>query len=212
MKTVLWDMEQTLVDTSKPIQGALKAIAEDLGVDMPMEELVKRALEYNLLEIFGITKQNLWHRLAYHYSPENGRCLGEINIYPDTHSSLERVRSRSIQQGVISDSPKKRVEMFSDRFDLKKYFASAQGNSEEREDKPDPQVSLDALEEIGDPKGRIYVIGDSPVDIGCGINLREATGKDVKTVLIQRNGHFLKQKPDYIARSLTEAVDYIINE
>ena len=210
-KIVLSDADMTLIDTSKGLGDALMRIAADRKVDISREKLLTAFLDYRAHSILGLTLNNLYHRVAFHFCPQEGRGLDGVDLYPDTIASLERLRQADIPVAFISDGPQERLDMILDHLGIKDYFAGTLYDDGKRKDKPHPDVALIALEKMGSPEGRIYVLGDSPVDIGCGVNLK-VTGRDVRNIFLQRNGHELLEGIDHKGYSLTEAVDYILED
>ena len=148
--------------------------------------------------------------------------LAEFEILPDVPAACAKLKGAGFLLVVATNQPdvgrgklKQEVveEMHAcmtahlpiDRVEV--CFHSGKGAPECDCRKPKPGMLLRAARELGIDLAQSWMVGDRWRDVDCG----HAAG--CKTIFIDRGyAEELKQKPDFIARNLGEAVDIILRE
>ncbi|WP_274531992.1 HAD family hydrolase [Dethiosulfovibrio peptidovorans] len=164
IEVVLFDFDMTLVDSSQGITDCMNAVAENMGLPKVTREQV--------LGIIGIPLAKGLHSLWGEYD-EN--CLSEyrrifseteyagIVPFPETIPAIEKLRAMNLRVGVatnrhVAEPVVKAVGLF-DRFDL------VMGLGDLYRPKPEPDMILAAMKELGgSPDGTLYV-GDTDIDM-----------------------------------------------
>jgi phosphoglycolate phosphatase-like HAD superfamily hydrolase len=206
---VIFDLDDTLVDIWSDffIPLAIETYKE-LGYKTKKEQFLK-ARSYRIaskrMENLDTTK--FW-RTYDKYDTVAARDAaineGRIRLFEDTVSSLERLVYNA-NLYVVSNTPKDKAEYQIKRFGLDRYFKGISCNDHVKPNKPDPCRAWELLNGVYHPGQALWFVGDSPEDV--------ATGKamSAKTIFLDWRS-FTAIRPDYIAKSLTGAVDIISRE
>lgn len=98
-------------------------------------------------------------------------------LKPNLENVLKILKENNIPTGIVSNTQKKRLAFFTEKFNLSQYFAVIMSRSDAPSRKPNPLPILLALKTIKNTygfskieKSRVYFIGDLPTDIKCAKN------------------------------------------
>ena len=174
-KTVLFDMDGTLLDTLEDLCDSTNYVLRKLGhpersleetrqfVGNGAEKLIRRAMPENTAEGEIRTALGMFH--TYY----EAHCKVKTKVYDGMLEVLDALRAHGVKTAVVSNKPDKAVkklseEYFGDRMDY------AIGPKEGRRCKPYPDMVDAALEAMGMPREGAVYIGDSEVDVQTGLN------------------------------------------
>lgn len=173
IKVVLFDFDMTLVDSSQGITDCVNAVASKMGLPSVTKDQV--------LDIIGIPLETGLHRLWGDYDEawlaEYRRIFRETEYagivpFPDTIPILDKLRSIGIKVGVatnrqIAEPVVKAVGLF-DHLDL------VMGLGKEYRPKPEPDMILAAMENLGGNLAETVYVGDTDIDMktACSAGMR----------------------------------------
>lgn len=170
IKTVLFDVDGTLLDTEKAV---IQSFRETLTIDpsVPDEEL------HFVLGIPGVKSLE-----RYSNSPEEIQQLLEvwveklasygkdIQLFPGILSLLQQLKQKNYQLGIVTSKLRRDMENTLESFNLANYFTVVVTASDSEKHKPNPEPILKAMELIdAAPQETIY-IGDSIYDLQSAQN------------------------------------------
>ena len=174
-KTVLFDMDGTLLDTLEDLCDSTNYVLRKLGhpersleetrrfVGNGAEKLIRRAMPVNTAE------EEIQTALGMFRTYYEAHCKVKTKVYDGMLEVLDALRANGVKTAVVSNKPDEAVkklseEYFGDRMDY------AIGPKEGRRCKPYPDMVDAALEAMGMPREGAVYIGDSEVDVQTGLN------------------------------------------
>lgn len=173
-KTILFDVDGTLVDTEKTIiKSWQKTLKDTLNIEPPAEDLfyvlgipgTKAVQKYSKNPKQSQELLNLWeqndHKM-FHYS----------KLFSGIETMLQQLTAKDIKLGIVTSRTNKEMRIVLDNFDLEKYFTTFITSSKTKLHKPNPEPILKAIESLQiDPADTLY-IGDSIYDFQCARNAK----------------------------------------
>jgi len=231
IRAVLFDLDETLIDDFPGLERAHRAVARRLrdylrgrGMEVNEDELFNRITQLDdkmnlqrryirndwwplLLEKMNVKAElppELLDELTWIYwktFADNSRP------YPDTKPTLEYLKGKGYQLGIVTDTDGTRgiKEMRLKQLDFIKNFDVVIISGEDTaRTKPDPEPFLLAAERLGVRPEECVFVGDKPfTDIDGG----RAAG--MKTVLLKRRDWGVRERADYTIKSLAELRDLL---
>lgn len=173
-KVVLFDWDNTLVDTNEAINVATNEVMRAMGMkEMSLAETkfgIHRSLYDSFPEIFG----DKWKEAAKLYIDSYRRVAHNL-IKPTQHAEelLGVMRDlKDVQLAVVSNKTGELLRNEIKKFGWEEIFPVAVGARDAKRDKPHPDPALLALRllDAGDPGHHIWFIGDTVTDMECAHN------------------------------------------
>lgn len=164
----------------KPVES-YKIFCDDLGIDMPIEELLK-IREYSMERKF----QN------------------EIKPMPGLSNILDEFRGK-LKMAIATGSPNKFMEMALNKLDLNKYFDAKQPSDEIINGKPNPEIYFKVIKKLKLHPQDCIVIEDSSNGARAGKSARCYTIAIPSEYTCKQDFSFV----DYVAGDLNDAKDHI---
>lgn len=215
---ILFDLDGTLVDTSRDITSNLNRAFKTFGYSQLTHEtilshvgygahvLVKKCLLENQpdIQVDEALVTEIWEKFRDHYREH---IVDEADPYPGV---LEFLDQENRPMGVISNKPEEFVKAVLRELDLLHYFKFSWGRDTLPVSKPDPEVIRYGVHELGfTDANKVCMVGDNPVDTisakGAGaISIALASGFTEMSILE-------KESPDYLFQTFMEFADSIKN-
>ena len=174
-RTVLFDMDGTLLDTLEDLRESTNHVLRELGhpersleevrrfVGNGAEMLIRRAVPD------GTGEEEILRALGMFRSYYAAHCKEKTRVYDGMLALLDALRARGIKTAVVSNKPDEAVKKLSEE-----YFGGrmdyAVGAKDGRRCKPYPDMVDAALEALGETREGAVYIGDSEVDVQTGLN------------------------------------------
>ncbi|MBR6411914.1 MAG: HAD family hydrolase [Alphaproteobacteria bacterium] len=161
---VVWDWDNTLLDSRMAAELALKELAAENGLPQPTEA--------DIINVIGSRRGEYWlknypddvlkslHRYLDLYV---AHAKDEVSLFPETKKVLEFVQARHIPQLIASNKDQYIIDEEVDRFGLKGYFEKIVGGHGVTVAKPS-KAFADLVLGKEWPK-RILMIGDGESDM-----------------------------------------------
>ncbi len=180
-KTVLIDLDGTLVDTAPDIVAAANHMLADLStVPLPFRtvagfigkgvpNLVRRSLEASGIDATAdpARAEELFHQ---HYARFNGSLS---RVFPGVATGLAALRAQGYRLACVTNKPESLAASLLAMTELAEYFEVLVGGDTIEQMKPDPAPLRHACRLLSADVGSSVLVGDSPVDIaaarGAGI-------------------------------------------
>jgi 2-haloalkanoic acid dehalogenase type II len=221
LKAVLFDLGLTLIRTA-PFPEIYRTILARFGVTASVEDIVRaqnategefdiatydenRRKEFwtnynaSLLEKLGIEEKRIF--LAAQIDELWWKC-SHVQVYPDVEPTLSQLRAKGLNLGLVSNGFKKDLKYILGEFGLEKWFDVVVCIESCNCAKPDKEIFLYALNELGVKAGEALFVGDSVVH-----DYEGASNVGIKPLLIDREGK-IQGRYDKIA-SLTELLNIV---
>lgn len=166
-KAVLFDWDNTLVDTWPTIHAALNQTYEAFGKDQWSLNEVKAKVRYSLRDTFPDYFGERWKDATNHfYSRFEELHLTELKPLEDAETLLETLRARDIYVGVVSNKTGQYLRKEVSHLGWDRFFNRLVGAGDAARDKPAPDPVHMALEDSGIlPDTSVWFVGDSNVDM-----------------------------------------------
>jgi len=172
-KAVIFDWDNTLVDTWPLIHVAIDTTMEAMGKEKwgldKVRNTVHKAMRDSFPEIFGTN----WQKAGEIYkNTYRSIHLDKLRLLPNTLELLNTLEERGILQFVVSNKIGATLRKEAEKLGLEKKFFSIVGSLDASADKPSREpVELALLGSDLDPKkDEIWFIGDTIADVECAWN------------------------------------------
>lgn len=171
IKLILFDLDGTLVDTSKDITNALNYAldpyeSKSFAVD-ETKKLIGEGLTRLIEKVLGEEKIGLKDavikRFLDYYS---AHIIDNSTIYPYVGEILKKLAG--YKKAVISNKREYLSVKLLDRLDILKYFDLVIGSDTAAERKPSPVPVIYALSRLGAEPREAAIVGDSNYDMEAG--------------------------------------------
>lgn len=167
--TILFDFDYTLADSSRGILTCFRNVLERHGYTNVTDNAIKRTIGKTLDDSFsiltGITNREELAALRKEYSKEADTHM-TVNtfLFPDVKPTLEELKEKGMQLGIISTKYRYRIIEFLDLHFAPEWFDIIIGGEDVVNHKPDPEGLIMAIEKLNTTKGKTLYVGDSLVD------------------------------------------------
>ena len=174
MRTVIFDLDGTLADTSRDLIAAANACFLGLGRGAPLDPVADAAtaflggramlrLGFQRLGSPAVEDEVLAQFPAFldHYARDIDR---HSRLYPAAADAVERLREAGYAVGICTNKPEALAETLLARLGVRHLFGSLVGADTLPTRKPDPAPYRAAVERAGGVVARSILIGDSETD------------------------------------------------
>lgn len=170
-KTVIFDLDGTLVDTLTDIAEAANLVLDSLGFPSHPKDDYRTFVGDGLMTLAerilpeGSEPETLTRTAGLfriHYLDHWDR---NSRPFPGILSMLERLMERQINLAVLSNKPDDFTQLFVSRFFPTIAFGLVRGNTVDQPKKPDPKVALEMARTFATSPDSCLLVGDSAVDI-----------------------------------------------
>jgi len=205
---ILFDLDGTLVDSSKDIAVSVNFTLEELGLaPLAEEEIVGfvgdgvRWLMRRALSRVGSTEvDQAVRRFKEFYA---GQCLVHTQPYPGIAALLSDLGQHGAAIGVVTNKPVAFARAILDGLGLAAHLACVVGGDETRNLKPAPDPLLLACQRLGRPPEPGIMIGDSTNDIAAGKAAAMTTCK-IHWGFATKREDPLGERPDFKCKTVEE--------
>lgn len=170
IQLVAFDLDGTLVDSSRDLAEATNALLADLGGAALSREVVvslvgegAAVLVRRALERAGLNPDtpHALERFLRHY---DARLLDTTRPYPGMMDALNAVRARH-RVAVLTNKPERQTLQILKGLGMDGLFSDVIGGDSAHGRKPDPAGLLDLVARAGVTPAETLLVGDSPVDL-----------------------------------------------
>jgi phosphoglycolate phosphatase len=171
-KAVLFDWDNTLVDTWPVIASAINATFEHFDKEKLTLEQVKANSHRSLKDSFPLIFGEEWPTARSFYY-EKYREYADKGISPlqNAEQVLKILINNSVKVGLVSNKLGENLRKEVAVLGWENYFFSAIGSMDAVRDKPHPEPVYKALNVLDiKPSHEVWFVGDTTVDIECANN------------------------------------------
>lgn len=208
IKTVLFDLDGTLLDTNNMVIQSFKhTYKRHLNRDVEDHEIIK-----NFGEILKTTIGREFPHCADEaletyktFQVDNFDEL--ITIHTGVKDAIKYLYEQGYRLGVVTSRIHQSAVRGLDHFDLTRYFGAIITADSTDKHKPDPTSAYLALEKLGGKSEEAVLVGDSPFDVLCGKNAGMVSVAVSWSALPREM--YMQHNPDYVVDTMEELVELI---
>ena len=174
MRTVIFDLDGTLADTSGDLIAAANACFESLGRDIALDPEVDRATAFRGgramlrlgFERLGETRDEASLLSEYAMFLEiYGRNLNRSSaLYPGAEKAVRQLAGEGYRLGICTNKPEALAETLMRSLGVRELFGSLVGADTLPVRKPDPAPYVESVRRAGGAVGRSLLVGDTVTD------------------------------------------------
>ncbi len=174
IRSLIFDVDGTLIDSKIDIADAQLWVLRQLGVDRWTREDIYPRIGRPLTETFKeLLPAEMHDRITEakrmyiaHYRP---RALDTTTLFPGVEETLAQLHARKVPMAVATTKSSVTANRVLQHFGIRQYFVQVQG-TDDTPPKPDPYVVHRILKEQRWSAAETALVGDSEVDILCARN------------------------------------------
>ena len=208
-RALLFDWDNTLVDSWTTIHHALTATFEHLGQTPWSLEEVRQRVRASARDSFpALFGERTEEALDVFYATYERDHLAKLTPLPDSGEMLEALAAKDLPLGVVSNKMGRLLRLEAAHLGWDRHFAGVVGANDAAADKPSVEPIKLALAPCGlSPGPEIWFVGDTDIDMRCA-----AAGACTR-VLIRadppRDGEFPGHEPHLHLRGCGELVERV---
>lgn len=169
-KTVLWDLDGVIADSSTYHFAAWQDTFAKIGIDFPWENFVKLFGTRNDFIIRHVMRdkaheENIKTIVKEKETNFRKRIMGNVKPLPGAIKLLEIIKKGNFKMGLVTSAPKENIDLLLGELGIGEYFNCIVSGREVTESKPSPQIFLLASEKCGTEPNDCIVIEDSPLGV-----------------------------------------------
>lgn len=173
MRTVIFDLDGTLADTSQDLVAAANACFRDLGLGDLLDPVADAGtalrggramltLGFGRVEGFGLAQVDAQYSLLLAaYARDIDR---HTVMYPGAMAAVARLRAAGYRVGICTNKPEGLAQTLLTRLGVREAFDSLVGADTLAVRKPDPLALVAAVERAGGDLRRACLVGDTLTD------------------------------------------------
>lgn len=169
---VFFDLDGTLVDSARDMHVALVAVCDEHGKTPPgfdtVRETVSRGARAVLRCAFGDDEAVIDAVLPRFLELYVATDMRNTHLFPGVAALLEKLETRGVRWGVVSNKAGDLVELVLRKLDYGKRVAAVVAGDTLPQRKPDPAPVRHACELAGVAPAQCLFVGDDPRDIQAG--------------------------------------------
>jgi phosphoglycolate phosphatase len=169
-RAILFDWDNTLVDSWNVIHEALVVTFEAMGhVPWTLEE-TKRRVRHSLRDAFPRLFGERWEEARKLYLDTFSAVhLERLTALAGADALLEALAEDGYYLAVVSNKTGRYLRREADHLGWSRYFRAMVGGGDARADKPDPAVIEAALRGSGIQPASAWLVGDTELDVECAV-------------------------------------------
>jgi phosphoglycolate phosphatase len=165
-QTILFDWDNTLVDTWSPIHKAMNKTLEHYGFPLWELEAFKIHSHQSSKSLFPQIFKDQWQEAReFFYDQMSEEHLEKLAILPYAFELLSFLKEKQIPVGVISNKHRDLLTREIDHLGWQAFFQTIVGSGDTAQDKPHPEPILLALKNMAlSPSSDHWYVGDTITD------------------------------------------------
>lgn len=168
-QAVLFDWDNTLVDTWPTIHAALNMTLEHMQHPLWTLEKVKSNVKRSMRESFPEMFADRWEEAASHYQQSYRSIhLGHLQPLPGAEETLRMLKAKKPFLGIVTNKKSDTLKLELDHLGWRDYFDVLVGAGDAARDKPSCDPAILALKLYSGARGsQVWFVGDTAVDLEC---------------------------------------------
>lgn len=169
LKTIIFDFDFTLADSSIPIVECVNYGLRGLGLPEASSDEIGRTIGLHLSEalvvLTGEEQQPNADKFLALFGDRADQIMADNTvIFPKVPEALDDLKNRGYTMGIVSTKYRYRIEDILGRAGLLRYFDNIVGGEDVDRHKPAPDSLLLAMENLSVSRQEVIYVGDSITD------------------------------------------------
>lgn len=183
-KAVIFDFDYTLGDSTNGIVLSINHALEKLGFQVQDTKSIQRtiglSLKDTLFELAGIEDEETVQKFTQYFKEKADLVMVDnTRLYEGVLTMLKKLRDDKILLGIVTTKYHYRIEQILERNDARNVIDVIIGGDDVKNEKPDPEGLLAAIQKLNVSKNQVLYVGDSVVDAKTA----QSAGVDFMAVL-----------------------------
>ncbi len=171
-KTIIFDLDGTLIDSYSAIQDSLNYVLENYSlakVDLPtVKKMVGRGLENLMQQAVG--DENKEQAIVLFRKSYDETVMRGTFLLPDVAETINALHEKGIKMAVASNKPSIYSRTILEKFELNSYFEACYGPDIAKQPKPHPAMLEGLMKELNADKEETLYVGDMLIDVETARN------------------------------------------
>ncbi|MDR2302431.1 MAG: HAD family hydrolase [Deltaproteobacteria bacterium] len=182
LKALIFDLDMTLVDSLDACAAGVDLLAKRFNLKRPNKDQVLKAISLPIAEFW----RQLWGEVRpewgdYMYKVVIPQVIGQTKVYPAAPIILGEAKKKGLLLGLATNRANPWLDLAA--LDLAKFFDTAVGASDVPRAKPEPDILLTVIRQLGVDSSTAIYVGDALSDMAC------ARSAGIKAVGLTQGGH-----------------------
>jgi 2-phosphoglycolate phosphatase len=210
-KTIIFDLDGTLIDSYPAIQESLNSVLAHFGlpkVNLPtVKKMVGRGLENLIQQAIGEEHKEQGielFRKSYDETVMRGTFL-----LPEVAETIRALNEQGIKMAIASNKPSIYSRTILENFGLNPFFEACYGPDIVKQTKPHPAMLEGLMKELNANKKETLYVGDMLIDV------ETARNAGIPVALIATGGNssdeLLSANPDYFLMKFSDLMKIVGN-
>jgi len=215
IKACIFDLDGTLVDSLKDITTAINHTLEHFNRPLCTREECKywvgwgmKGFIESILEPHERDRETIAEFVEKYRVYYDDHIIDYAYVYEGMTEVLDILYKQDIKLAIISNKPERFTTRITELLFERDIFTCVYGSNDEMLQKPNAEIGLRVLSELGVSPGEACYIGDSDIDIEFAKN----TGMTSIAVSwgFRNRDELLEYNPDYMINHPSEIVDIVL--
>ncbi len=166
IKTILFDLDGTLIDSSDGVVEAVNYSLEKMGEPLQAPEKIKPFIGFPLSVMYPHFSDKPMKELYAHFQVKAAETVvASTIVLPGVEDVLAQLKDSGYTMTIASTKIRKHITGVIDKFGWEKYFDAYSGGDEVKHVKPAPDIFSLTIEKVNADKSTSVVVGDTINDI-----------------------------------------------
>jgi phosphoglycolate phosphatase-like HAD superfamily hydrolase len=210
---VCFDLDGTLVDSRETILKSTQVALDQLNIQHNInEEIFTNMIGKHFVDIFNEMNINVpdFEKFISIYKALYFDFIDSSYLYKGVTETIEFLTKKRIKVSLLTTKGQDQAEKIIEHFNLRYSFDYLIGRQDGLAHKPSPEPLLYICKELQVEPSETLMVGDTDLDIQCGIN---ASAKTCGVLYGYRTEVQLeKEKPDFLISNLNELIKILEKE
>ncbi len=167
--TILFDLDGTLIDSTKAILESFEVALGTFGEVLPNEAAIKSEIGHPLDAMFrtlGVPEEKVWDHVHAYKAHYRTIANQKTVLLPRAREAIALAREHAVLGIVTTKTAAYSREML-EHMGVMKDFEVLIGREDVTHPKPHPEPILKAISKLNADKKECWMIGDTPMDLGA---------------------------------------------